>query len=141
MARYALEIPNDVISELEKRDTKLESITDEMLEAGGKVVYARAEGNISKSFKNPAPIKAGLRLTRVYKNSDDGKSIKVGFYGYYKGRKTKKYPAGVPIPLIAAAREYGTSSGEAAKPFFRKSFNRPAINAAMQAVHDKYIKD
>lgn len=141
MARYAVEIPNDVLTELEKRDTKLESITDEMLEAGGKVVYARAEGNISKSFKNPAPIRSGLRLTRVYKNSDEGKSIKVGFYGYYKARKTKKYPGGVPIPLIASAREYGTSSGEAAKPFFRKSFNRAAINAAMQAVHDKYIKE
>lgn len=141
MARYAIELPNDVLKELEQRDTKLSTITDEMLEAGGKVVYNKAEGSIARSFANPAPIKAGLRLTRVYKNSDDGKSIKVGFYGYYKGHKTKKYPAGVPIALIASAREYGTSSGEAAKPFFRKSFSRPAINAAMQAVHDKYIKE
>ena len=113
----------------------------QMLEAGGKVVFNRAEGNIARSFANSAPVRAGLRLTRVYHNSDDGISIKVGFFGFYKGHKSRKYPGGVPIALIASAREYGTKSGEAAKPFFRKSFNRAAINAAMQSVHDKFIKE
>ena len=54
------------------------------------------------------------------------------FYGYND--------EGVPIPLIAQAREYGTSRGEAKKPFFRKSFKKADIEQAMQKVQDKYIK-
>lgn len=38
---------------------------------------------------------------------------------------------GVPVPLIVIAREYGTSNGEAKKPFVRKSFTKGAITRAM----------
>ena len=65
----------------------------------------------------------------------------IGFYGYNTDKKTKKHPNGVPIPLIAMAREYGTSSGEAKKPFFRKSFKKKDIEQAMKQVQDKYIKE
>ncbi len=44
---------------------------------------------------------------------------KVGFEGY-SGKKTKKYPKGVPIPLLAAAVESG-SSVRAARPFIRSA--------------------
>jgi hypothetical protein len=77
----------------------------------------------------------------VYRTpSDDGINVKVGFWGYSKYHKTKRYPQGVPIPLIANAREYGTSSGEAPRPFFRKEFRRKSqIESAMQKVHDRYV--
>lgn len=142
MARYAIELPNEEIQALQKLDANVPKIIGEMLEAGGNVVLQGVKGNLSRAFKSPAAIANGLRLTRVYHNSDGGTSIKIGFYGTHRGRKSKKYPAGVPIALIASAREYGTSSGEKSKPFFRKEFRRkPSIDAAMQAVHDKYIKD
>lgn len=142
MARYAIELPNEEIQELQKLDANVPKIIGEMLEAGGNVVLAGVKGNIARAFKSPAQIMNGLRLTRVYHNSDGGTSIKIGFYGTHRSRKSKKYPAGVPIALIASAREYGTSSGEKSKPFFRKEFRRKAaIDAAMKAVHDKYIKD
>ena len=52
---------------------------------------------------------------------------------------TKKHPKGVPISLIALAREYGTSSGEGKKPFFRKSFKKAEIEAEMKKVQEKYL--
>ena len=49
--------------------------------------------------------------------------------------------SGIPVPLIIRAREFGSSSGEAKKPFFRKSFNKNQIESAMLQVQKKYIKD
>lgn len=48
------------------------------------------------------------------------------------GRSEAEYTYnGVPVPLIVIAREYGTSSGEKKKPFFRKSFKKTEIEQAM----------
>ena len=68
-------------------------------------------------------------------------------YDYYsgKGHKIKRKAGrkeadyeyeqeGVPVPLIVIAREYGTSSGEAKKPFIRKSFKKSQIEAVMRRV-------
>ena len=54
--------------------------------------------------------------------------------------KTYAHNYGTPVPLIIIAREYGTSSGEKKKPFFRKSFNKKQIQEAMKKIQDKYIK-
>ena len=83
----------------------------------------------------------GLKITRVYKTpTDDGINVHIGFYGYDTDKVTKAHPKGVPIPLIAMAREYGTSSGENKKPFLRKSFAKKEIEQAMMEVQEKYIK-
>ena len=92
---------------------------------------------MGKVFKSTRSLEKGLKITKVYKTpSDDGINVKIGFYGYND--------EGVPIPLIAQAREYGTSVNgkqhEAKKPFFRKSFKKKDIEQAMQSVQDKYIK-
>lgn len=142
MARMDIELPNDVVKELEERGNKIEDVIGSMLLAGGNVVIGTVKSNLGKAFKSTAALSRGVRLTKVYKNSDDGRSIKVAFYGNHPTRKSKKYPKGVPLALIASAREYGTSSGEAPKPFFRKAFKqKAAIDAAMQGAHDKFIKD
>ena len=47
---------------------------------------------------------------------------------------------GVPIPLKALAREYGTSRGEQKKPFMRKAFkNEAVITDAMLKAQRRYI--
>ena len=85
-------------------------------------------------------------MTKVYKTpSDDGVNTYVGFFGYDPDSKpTARHPKGTPIPLIAMAREYGTSRNgkdvERKKPFFRKSFNKNQIEQAMLKVQDKYIQ-
>ena len=93
-------------------------------------------------FKDTTRLEKGLKLTRVYKTpSDDGINVHIGFYGYDSDKVTKQHPQGVPIPLMAMAREYGTSTGERKKPFFRNSFKQKEIEQAMLQVQEKYIKD
>lgn len=133
MAKFYSELPNDLLKVFEDLETNCEDIFGEMCEAGARVVHDNVKANMGKAFKSTKSLEKGLKITRVYKTpSDDGINVHVGFYGYNED--------GVPIPLIAQAREYGTSRGEAKKPFFRKSFKKKDIEQAMQKVQDKYIK-
>ena len=133
MAKFQSELPNDLIKVFEDLETNCDEMLGEMCKAGAEVVYNNALANMKKAFKSTRSLEKGLKVTKVYKTpSDDGINVHVGFYGYTED--------GVPIPLIAQAREYGTSKGEAKKPFFRKSFKKAQIEAEMQKVQDKYIK-
>ena len=143
MAKFKAELPNDLMKVFEELETNAPQMMGEMCEAGAQVVYKKVVNNIGKAFKRTEKLLKGLKITRVYKTpSDDGINVHIGFYGYDKESKpTKRHPQGTPIPLIAMAREYGTSSGEAKKPFFRKSFSKKEIEQAMLEVQDRYIKD
>ena len=133
MAKFQSELPNDLRKVFEDLETNCDEMLGEMCAAGAEVVYNNALANMKKAFKSTRSLEKGLKITKVYKTpSDDGINVHVGFYGYTED--------GVPIPLIAQAREYGTSKGEAKKPFFRKSFKKAQIEEAMQKVQDKYIK-
>lgn len=141
MARFKAELPNDLIKELESLSNNTEKMMSEMTKAGAEVVYKLVKSNMSQVFKSTKSLEKGLKMTKVYKTpSNDGIGVYIGFYGYDTEKRTKKYPNGVPIPLIANAREYGTSSGETKKPFFRKSFKKKEVEQAMMQVQDKYIK-
>lgn len=144
MAKFHQELPNELIKVFEDLETNCDDIFGEMCKAGAETVYSKVKANMGKVFKSTKSLEKGLKITKVYKTpSDDGINVKIGFYGYND--------EGVPIPLIAMAREYGTYGsnptskgnkdvkGEAKRPFFRKSFNKKAIEQAMQQVQDKYI--
>lgn len=134
MAGYNLELPNELIKTLDNLSNNVEEMMGEMTKAGAEVVYQNVKGNMSSSFKSTKSLEKGLKITRTYKTkSDDGINTKVGFYGYDED--------GVPIPLKAMAREYGTSRGERKKPFFRKAFkDTERITKAMKDVQDRYIE-
>ncbi len=133
MAKFKNELPNDLIKELESINKNSEKVFGEMVEAGADVVYKLIKSNMTNVFKTTKSLDKGLKITKVYKTpSDDGINVHIGFYGYND--------EGVPIPLIAMAREYGTSKGEAKKPFLRKSFKKKQIEQAMMQVQEKYIK-
>ena len=142
MAKFQGEVPNELMKMFEDLETNCENIFGEMCKAGAETVYNKVQSNMEKAFADTKTLEKGLKITKVYKTpSDDGINVHIGFYGYNADKKTKKHPNGVPIPLIAMAREYGTSSGEAKKPFFRKSFKKKDIEQAMKQVQDKYIKE
>ena len=142
MAKFQGEVPNELMKMFEDLETNCENIFGEMCKAGAETVYSKVQNNMEKAFADTKTLEKGLKITKVYKTpSDDGINVHIGFYGYNADKKTKKHPNGVPIPLIAMAREYGTSSGEAKKPFFRKSFKKKDIERAMKQVQDKYIKE
>ena len=152
MARFKMELPTELINQFKSLTDNSEKMIEEMTEAGAKVVYDNVLNNMQGSFNDASKLKPYLKITRTYKTpSDDGINTKVGFYGYYKkgsksfsvtSKKGQTYSYdGVPVPLIVRAREFGSSSGEAKRPFFRKSFNSSQIESEMLKVQKKYIKE
>ena len=142
MAKFNAELPNDLLKMFDELETNAPEMMGEMCKAGANVVHDKVVANIGKAFAKTDTLLKGLKVTRVYNTpSDDGINVHIGFYGYNTDKKTKAHPKGVPIPLIAMAREYGTSSGEKKKPFMRKSFVKKDIEQAMMEVQDRYIKE
>ena len=146
MARLDAEIPNDLLNAFKELETNCEDIFGKMTKAGAKVVYENVKSNMKTAFKTTKSLEKGSKITKVYKTpSDDEINVYVGFYGYDPDSKpTERHPYGTPIPLIAMAREYGTSfkgkEHEQKKSFFRKSFKKSQIEQEMLKVQDKYIK-
>ena len=152
MAKFSMELPNDLIKEFQKLEKTSPKMLEEMTQAGAEVVYKNVKANMKSSFKDSHKLEKYLKITRPYETpSDDGVNTKVAFYGYYKedektfsltskSGKTYSYN-GIPVPLIIRAREFGSSSGEAKKPFFRKSFKKAQIEKEMLKVQDKYLKE
>jgi hypothetical protein len=145
MAKFKQELPTDVIKQLEDLKENCTTIFGEMTQAGAEEVKKNVLQNMGKSFKSTKSLEKGLKVTKVYETpSDDGINTFIGFYGYND--------EGVPIPLIAMAREYGTygsnprsksnkeTPGEKKEAFFRKSFKKKDIERVMQKIQDKYIK-
>ena len=142
MAKFKAELPNDLLKVFEELETNTPTMMGEMCKAGAKVVYDKVVSNLGKAFARTETLLKGLKVTKVYKTpSDDGINVHIGFYGYDPESASKDYPNGKPIPLIAMAREYGTSSGEKKKPFLRKSFSKKDIEQAMMEVQNRYIED
>ena len=135
MAGFNVELPNELIKSFQELEANTEEMLSEMTRAGAEVVYKQVKSNMKSSFKSTESLDKGLKITKSYKTpTDDGINTKVGFYGYND--------EGVPIPLIALAREFGTSRGEKKKPFFRKAFRQEtAITNAMIKAQEKYIKN
>lgn len=133
MARYDVELPNDIIKGIEALDRRSEDVMGEMVDAGADTALRNIRSNMRRSFKTTRSLEQGLGKTRVYKTpSDGGIAVKVGFRGYND--------RGVPIPLIAGARDRGTKRGEKKIPFFRKSFKQSEIEGAMRRVEPKLFK-
>lgn len=135
MAGFNIELPTEVLRGFNELYDNVEEMFQEMTKAGAEAVCGQIRANMKGSFKSTDKLEKGLKITRPYRTVSDGAvNTKVGFYGYTEDK--------VPIPLIALAREYGTSSGEKKKPFLRKAFNQKGmITEAMKKVQERYIKD
>lgn len=134
MARFNAEIPQDILEAFSSLDENAEKMLEEMVGVGADVVYNLIQKNMEKSFDTTESLEQGLSVSKIYRTpSDDGINIHLKFHGYNE--------KGVAVDLIAQAREYGTSMGEQKKPFLRKSFKKKDIEAAMNEVQSKYIKD
>ena len=136
MARFQMELPNDLIKEFEKLEKNTEQMMGEMTKAGAEVVMANVKKNIPASFLD-SDIMNCLKLTKVYKTpSDGGINTKIGFYGYFKNHLGIKTPA----PLVVNVFEHG-SSKFSKQPFFRKSFKKAQVEKAMLEIQKQYIKE
>ena len=148
MARFDIELPNDLIKQFEALDVDTEKMLGNMTQVGAEVVYKNVINNMRSSFKDSSKLEPYLKITKNYKTKDGSSNTKVAFYGYHKEservfkykRKSKEYSYnGIRVPLIVIAREFGTSSGEKKKPFFRKSFKKTEIEKAMLEEQKKFL--
>lgn len=139
MAKFNAELPFDLIEQFKDlADSGAEKMLKEMVDAGAEVVEKNIRANMKTAFKDPSRLEKCLVKTKAYKtSSDDGVNEKVAFYGYYVNEQGKT----VPAPLVAQAREYGTSKGEAKKPFIRKAFKKAEITEAMLKVQEQHLKN
>ena len=157
MAKFNLELPTEIIKDIQKIHDKTEDIFGAMTKAGAEVVL--------HNVKSTAPlpeIAEGVRLSKVYKTpSDGGINTKVYFKGTvpFKGGRASftrrgrvggaQYTTnkGVPVEFLAMVWEYGTSqrftnNGSyrgyiGKKPYFRKAFKKEQIEKAMLEVQKR----
>ena len=135
MAKFDMQLPTDIIKDIEYINNNSDKIFGEMTKAGAKVVYTNVRTNIPKSFAD-SNIMNCLKITKIYKTpSDGGINTKVGFYGYFINENGVETPA----PLVANVFEYG-SSKVTKKPFFRKAFKKAQIEQAMLEAQKQYSK-
>lgn len=134
MAKFIMELPNEIIKDFDKVYKNSEEIFGGMTKAGAEVAYSNIKSNLPDHFRG-STIMNCMRVTRTYKTpSDDGINTQVGFYGYFTNEDGKKTPA----PLVANMFEYGSSKRKYPKhPFLRKSFRKNEIEKAMLAAQKK----
>ena len=141
MAKFDMQLPKDLMSDLRKLDTNAVKIFGDMTKAGAEVALSAVRSSA------PDIIRPYAKMTRTYKTpSDDGINTKVIFSGYipFSGKRTeflrrgrgggKVYSTskGIPADFLAILYEYGRSNAPFPKrPFFRRSFNEAKINKAM----------
>ena len=128
MAIFELELPTEIMADIQRIHDNADEIFGEMTKAGAEVVNANIRANVPQSIKKSKMMQC-LKTTRVYKTpSDDGINTKIGFYGYFVNEDGKT----VPAPLVANVFEYGRSGLPFPKqPFMRKSFKKSEIEQAM----------
>ena len=139
MAKVKVELPNEIMQQLEKLNRDTPEMMKSMVEAGAETVLERMRSNAPQGMKSSPQLMACLGTTRPYEApSDDSINVKVGFAGYFTNEDGVRTPA----PLVANIFEYGRSNSPFPKqPFMRKSFNKGAITKAMEAVEKKYLPE
>jgi len=152
MAKFTMELPTEILKDVDFVQKNAIEIFGGMTRAGAKVVKADIEARTRTVFKPATAEKMNkkLKITKTYDTpSDGGINTKVAFYGYIKKVnglpfKIRGYTSkqGVPAPFLAALREYGGDLGQMPeqfkrywrqkKPFVRPAFaNKTAITNAM----------
>lgn len=125
MAKFAAIIPNVIMREFEELYSNCPEIFEEVVKAGGQVVYDEILATAPGSFKL-SRIMGCLKMTRAYRTLDGAVNVKIGFYGYFLNHLDKWTPA----PLVANIFEYGSSKFKK-RPFFRKAFRLTRITKVM----------
>lgn len=128
MARFVMELPDEIMKDFQRINDNYEQIFGEMTKAGAEVALQNISANVPAGIKK-SPMMGCLKMTRTYKTpSDDGINTKVGFYGYFINENGER----VPAPLVANVFEYGRSNAPFPKqPFLRRAFSKGKIEKAM----------
>lgn len=133
MAKVDIQMPDDFLKQLSQLGDKTDEISQQVLEAGGKVVLAKTKSNLASVIGNgtkyesraTGELERSLGLSPVKLDKDGNHNIKLGF--------SEPRSDGGSNAKIANILEYG-KSGQRAKPFLKpaKSASKTATEDAMK---------
>lgn len=129
MAKFELELPDDVMKDVSFVENRAYQIFGGMTKAGAEYVRDNVVSGMPSGMLN-AGLAGCVKVTRTYRTpSDGGINNKVVIGGYFVNRNGVK----TAVPMVANLFEYGSSSGRYPKhPFFRKAFRKSEIEAIMK---------
>ena len=130
MAKFALELPVEIMNDIQRIEKNSDHIFGEMTRAGAEVAMGNLKAGLPSAITS-SRMMSNLKMTVTYKTpSDDGINTKIGFYGYFINKEGKLTPA----PLVANLFEYGRSNMPFPKhPFLRRAFKKGEIESVMLA--------
>lgn len=128
MARFEMQLPDQIMKDIQMLNDNYKEIFGGMTKAGAEVAYHNIVANVPNGIKE-SKMMGNLTISKVYETpSDDGINTKVLFAGYFINKDGVRTPA----PLVANIFEYGRSNAQFPKqPFLRKSFSKGKIEKAM----------
>ncbi len=135
MAEYVLQLPREILEDIQKLNKNSEKMFKEMTRAGAEVTLEAVRANMPESLRNSNFAECVFLSKSYFTPSDDGVNTKVMINGYFYNHNDVLTPA----PLVANVFEYGSST-HPKQPFFRKSFKKKKIEAAMYKCQIKWSK-
>ena len=141
MAKVDIKMPEDFLEKMSRLGTQFDSVAESVLEAGGEVVLAKVQSNLSSVIssgtkydsRSTGELARSLGLSPAKVNRDGNHDIKIGF--------AEPRSDGDSNAKIANILEYG-KSGQPAKPFLKpaRSSSRNACISAMKAKLDEEVE-
>lgn len=136
MAKCICNLPDELLKKLSRLGTKMDSITEEVLETGGQVVLDKVKTNLEGvlSGESSGELVSSLGLTRVRIGKDGNANIKVGF--------AEPRSDGKSNAMIANIIEYG-KAGQPPRPFLKPaktSSKKPCIDAMTNKLEEEIDK-
>jgi HK97 gp10 family phage protein len=141
MAKMEVRMPEEFLLKLSRLGNKTDEVCEKALEAGGKVVLAKAKTNLAATVgkgtkhkrRSTGELVRSLGLTPVKKDRGGASNIKVGF--------SEPRADGGSNAKLANIIEYG-KHGQPARPFLKpaKSQSRKGMVAAMEQALDEEVR-
>lgn len=132
MAKFELTLPREILEDIQKLNNDSEKIFKGMTRAGAEVALEAVKANMPESLQKSNFAECVFLSKDYITPSDGGVNTKVIVSGYFYNHNDVLTPA----PLVANVFEYGSSTHTKC-PFFRKSFKKRPIEAAMYAEQKK----
>ena len=141
MARVDIKMPDEFLERMSRLGSNFDSIAETVLQAGGEVVLAKTQSNLSSVIgsgtkydsRATGELESSLGLTSVKMDRNGNFNIKVGF--------SEPRQDGKSNAMIAGVLEYG-KHGQPPKPFLKpaKSACKKTCVDAMVSAFEKEVE-
>jgi HK97 gp10 family phage protein len=141
VAKVDIKMPEDFLERISRLGSDFDPVAQKVLEAGGEIVLAKAQSNLSSvvgsgtkyEARSTGELEGALGLSSVKMDKNGNHNIKVGF--------AEPRSDGTSNAKLANIIEYG-KHGQPAKPFMKpaKTASRAACISAMQNKFEEEVR-